>query len=697
MNEPMTPDELARICQALEQRAHNYRSSDLADEQRTAIEFYEAEPFGDEVDGRSQIVVPVVQEVVDYMTVSVLRTCVSGDRVVEFEPPSADAAAAAEEASEAINHAFMREQDGYKVLHDWLKCGLVEKVCAVKTACIEDVKRVRQTIEVSDDQLALLMQSGANIVAADVDEETGAVIATIEEQKTVKRYVDMPLPNYEFLFSGRVRHEDEADYLCHRTKKTLSELIEMGFDREQVEDLPRVDYSNDIDGRESATWNDEAIETDNDDIPGMREVMLREEYVRVDWNGDGIAELLKVMRVGTTILDAEEVEEVPFVVFCPFPRPHRMVGNGLADKVMDLQRQKSVLMRQTFDGIYMTNAPRWWLPQESSTADTIDDLLTIQPGAIVRGKGVPPVPLSQPFDVQRMLGVLEFVTGEQESRTGITRLNQGLDADALNKTATGTALMQAQGQQIEEFVARNFGEAMARLWGKKLRLMIEHGEPMTIRVDGEFREVNPGQWPRDLVASVRVGLGSARKDQRIAYRQMIAEMQAQIVGAGMPIVGPRQVYNTVAGMVRDAQLGDPNDYVIDPDSEEGAAQIEPQGERPDPEMVKAQDEMQRRQAEFQLDAQTRQAEMEAKREEAALKLQLTQEEAAAKLQLEREKAQQEAMLAEQKFAFEARMAERKMELEAELAREQAARQHEVAMKQADARISENRPGGDLDK
>src|SRR3546814_15673921 len=82
--------------------------------------------------------------------------------------------------------------------------------------------------------------------------------------------------------------------------------------------------------------------------------------------------------VGNVILDVEEVDEVPFVVFCPFPRAHRMVGNSLADKVMDIQRVRSVLLRQALDGTYLTNAPRMFVADEGTPENTNDDLLQVR-------------------------------------------------------------------------------------------------------------------------------------------------------------------------------------------------------------------------------------------------------------------------------------------------------------------------------
>lgn len=678
MTEPMTEQDLAAYLQEMERQAVTYRSSELADEQAAALDFYEARPFGDEMEGCSQVVAPVVQEVVDYMTISVLRTFLSGDRVVEFEPKTEDGRDAAEDATEGVNQSFMHGQDGAKVLHDWLQTGLLEKICAVETTCVEEEKRDRRTITVSEEELAVLLETVEPIRLSEVE---GGYQVTIETVRKTKRYVDMPIPNYEFLFSPRTRHEDESEYLCHRPKVTKSELVEMGFDKDKVYDLPANDELSDIDERESATWEDENYDV-NDTIPGLQKVRLRKEYARIDYDGDGIAELLRVYRVGKVILEAEEVDEQPFTVFCPFPRSHRMVGNSLADKVMDIQRNKSVVMRQNFDGFYQTNRPRWWLPIESTGDTTIDDLLTPGPNVIVRGRGAAPVPMSQSFDVGRGIAMLDHLTGEQESRTGITRLNQGLDAEAMNKTATGMAMQQAQGQQFEEFVARQFASALSRLFMKKLRLMIEHGDPVAMRVDGQFKTADPSTWTDDVGVSIRVGLGSGKKEQRMAYRMQVAAMQQQAFEVGL--VDKRRLYNTGAGFIRDANLGDPNDFFIDPDSQDNMQEGQEQ-EQPDPEMMKLQAEQQMQQAKMQAEQQLQQA-----------KMQMAQQEAQMKLQLQREQAEQEADLAERKAQFEAQQAERKMQQEFELAQQRMQMEAQLAsMKQADSQLSKNREGGSL--
>jgi hypothetical protein len=591
-NEPLSHEELAAMLAEDERLAVSFRDTTLADEQAVAIDYYEAKPFGDEEEGRSQVVMPEVAEVVDYMTISVARTMVSGDRVVEIESAEEDNEGAAEEATAAVTYCFMKEQDGYRVIHDWVQSGLIEKIGIAKT-CVETTKRVKKTRQtVSEDQLAMVHQAieadpRLKLSAAD-DNGDGSFLIEIHETVEDTKYADYPVPSEEFLFASRTRHEDDSDYLCHRSSKSVSDLIEMGFDRAMVEELPTDPMDSQLDSRSVARWDDETRAP----TPGLEKVWLREEYKRVDLDGDGIAELVQVFRVDNVILDINPVDENPFVVWCPFPRAHRLVGNSLADKVMDLQRVKSVIVRQQLDGVYLTNNPRMYVPMECMTEDTIDDLLTVRPGGLVRGKGANgPEPLHEAFDMSKGMTMLEFITGERESRTGITRLNQGLDADALNKTATGTALLQAQGQQMEEYVARNFAEGLARLFAKKLRLMQAVGKPFRIKVDGQSKMVDPTQWPEGLSASVRVGLGSGRKEQRLQYRDMMLDAQKEALQFGLAT--KKNLFKNLSAMVRDAGLGVPTDYFLDPDSPE-AQQAAQQPPPPDPELVKAQAKCQRR-------------------------------------------------------------------------------------------------------
>lgn len=430
--DPLTEDELLQALQSEATAACGFYDTTVYEEQAEAIKYYQGEPFGDEVDGLSQIVLKDVAETVDYMTISVGRLFVAGDRVCEFEAKDESEAEAVDQATAAMHQIFMQDQDGYRILMDWLKAGLIEKYCATKTAMVEEESISTKVYTGTADDLMAAEERGELPEDAEVTQgEDGTFRVKIKTKAQKTRFYDYPLPSEEFRFSARARHEDDADYLAHVCRKTRSELVEMGFDADMVYELSTEDDL--LTDQRRAARDDWQHWRDDNVNPSMQEVTLWEEYIKIDADGDGIAERLKVFRVADKILKQEEVDDHPFVIFTPFPRPHRIVGDGLADKTMDIQRIRSVVARQLMNGMYLSNMPRYWVPQESVNENTYNDLLTVIPGSPVRGKGVAPTPLNAGFDAGRSINVMEFWTGERESRTGITRLNQGLDADALNK------------------------------------------------------------------------------------------------------------------------------------------------------------------------------------------------------------------------------------------------------------------------
>lgn len=699
---PMSEDDIVAVLKTEYEAADDYCGGEIEERQALALKYYEAEPFGDEIEGRSQVVSPDVQEAVDYMTISVLKPFVSGDKVVEFEAESEEDEPAAEEATAAVAYNFTRQQDGYKIVHDWLQSGLLEIYGAVKTAAVMEQRTKRETLLVDDEQLALVPEDELESIS---DNGDGTFNVVIKRQITRKRFVDITIPSEELRFSARAKHEDDCDYIAHVSLKTRSELVEMGFDADQVYDLPTHEATL-LDWQEQQRDRDFWKEAESSEA--LATVLLCEEYARMDVDGDGIAERVKVFRVadqilrdaGTGELSIETVDEQPIVIFCPFPRAHRLVGYSYAEKAMDIQRLRSVVQRQMLDGMYNANMPRLWVPEESTTENTFDDILTPIAGSPIRGRGSPPTEIGGKFNVGTSLSVLEFYTAERETRLGVTRLNQGIDANSINKTATGALAIQAKGEQMEEFVARNFAEALARLFAKKLRLMKAEGEPFRIKVDGQYKQANPAAWPDEMNVAIRVGLGTGSKDRRIQQRLAIAPMLGE--GFQQGLVDEEGLFNAFDGLVRDMGLGKGDDFWIDPsappeiDPETG--QPKQKAEKPDPAMAEAQakamieaekmkGEQQKAQAQMQIDQMKMQADIELQREKHAMDMEAKREANALAAQLARDKAAQDADLAERKAMQEADLAERKFAMESYLAQR----------KTEAADMSQNRPGGDLDK
>lgn len=672
----------------------------INDERETAIKRYHGEPYGDEEEGSSQVVARDTAEAVDYMVISILRTFFSGDDVVEFVHKNAEMA---HQATQAIKHLFMDEQDGYTIIHDWLKAGLLEKNAVAMTFGYEQPPKRKVLEGVSP--LALMAQEIEPVEMEETGEfdESGhpLVNATIMEPRGPK-FCDFAVPNEEFYCSPDARTIDEAAMKGRKVRKSISDLVKMGFDRDVVEALPQHEPTDTL-----------TQARDESRYVTSRTVWLHEEWVLFDANGDGIDELLFIQRVDDTILSIDEMDDEtdhPFEDWCPFPMQHRRIGQSLADKTMDIERISTVVLRQSLNGIYLSNKPLTYVHEDSITENTIEDLLGVAPGRLIRWKGQnKPEERSGNFDPSAGFQMMEFLRGELESRTGITRHNQGLESSGhRDATATGNMLQAQLGQQVEEYLARNFANAVARLFTKKAKLLKRFGNPITVPIDGEFVEVDPTQWPEDMIARPRVGLGSGRKEQRIQFRRELIAMQAQAFDVGLPIVGPKEFFNSAKGFVNDAGLGDVTEFFADPeeiekgpdgqpvvDPETGQPKLKnPPQDKPDPEAEKAaadiqakQIELQMKQQELEANAQLKQIDLQGKQQEAALKIELARQEAAERAQLERDKAEFEREQAVAQMMFERQMRQQEFEDQRALAREKIA---------ADNEAKKYRDGGRLD-
>ena len=607
--------------------------------QHLAMRAYEAdEGLIPIVEGRSRVMLPDVQETHDYMHASVLRTFVSGDRTIEFEAVDEGDEDAAETATAAIDYNFMRQQDGYRLLSDLCADGLLRKIGVIKTVAEDEEKVTRQTVEAHPMQLFMLPED----VELESYEEmpNGMVRADIKVTRIKRVFKDYIVPPSQFRFSPRARHEDDADYVGDKELKTRSELVQMGFDADQVYSLPKHSMYDDIDQNQQYQSETGWRFRDEASSPELEKVLLHHEFARIDVDGDGIAERVECFRVENELMiDGETgeyairtVEDQPYSVFTPFPRPHAIVGYSLADKVMDLQIQRSFIARQLFDGMALSNMPRMEVPDSSVGDNTIADLLNPTPGGVIRTRGPGLREIGQTFDAGKSLQVMEWLTGERETRTGITRLNQGLDADTLNKTASGQALLVARGEQQEEYIARNFAECLSRLFMKKYRLMRAEAKPFTIRVDGEPRDVDPSQWPESVHVRVKVGLGTNSKDKRVAALFGLAEPLQMSMEQGLS--GHEHAFRWMDQVARDTGVGQGQDYMYDPSDPEYQMRQQMEAQQPDPEQQQAMAEMQAKAGEKQADMQMRLVELDGK------------------MQMEERKQQREERLAYDKLAVE---------------------------------------------
>lgn len=388
----------------------------------------------------------------------------------------------------------------------------------------------------------------------------------------------------------------------------------------------------------------------------MQEIETFECYIRVDYDGDGIAELRRVVYAGMEILEDDEIDYVPFCSICPIPMPHKFFGTSLADRTMDLQLIKSTITRQILDNLYLTNNARVMAVDGQVN---LDDLLTVTPGGVVRVKN--PNALQQ-LSVAPVAGqsfpMLQYLDGIQEKRTGISQASQGLDPNILqNTTATAIAAMQNAAGSKMELIARLFAEGGIRdLFKNVLHLLCKYQDkPRVIRLRGKYVSIDPREWDSSYDVTVNVGLGTGNRQEQMAMLAMVLQKQEQLLGTGIgqTLVGLTQYRSTLGRFIESAGFRDSNEFFreVTPEVEQALA-AQAQQQQPDPNM---QAMMAQLQAQIQADQARAQNEIQISQAKAQADIQLQREKAAAAIQLEREKAQASLQLKAAEFQTEAQL------------------------------------------
>ena len=611
---------------------------EISKQREKAIDYYYALPFGNEVEGRSQYVDSTVQDTIEWIKPSLMRVFASGDEMVKFSPHGPEDVAAAAQATDYVNYVFTKDNPGWEILYSWFHDALLQKNGIVKVWWDEYEEEQREEYHnLTDMEYELLISNkGVEVVEEEeVYEDTTYHNVVIKRFNANGRIRIENVPPDEFLISRESKGIQEARFVCHRVKKNLSELKLMypdedfgpedlggGYNEEMFnsERTARFSFDNSSDiGYNMGSEHEEAL----------REYWLHESFLRTDYDDDGIAELRKVCSVGDYVFSNEEVDKVPFVSITPLKIPHKFFGLSVADLVMDLQLIKSTLMRNLMDNAYNQNFGRYAVLEGQAN---LDDLLTQRPGGVVRVKSpnaIMPLatPPLEPYSFQ-MLGYLDEV---RESRTGVNKNTQGINADALTSHTTATAVnaVMTNAQSRVELIARQFAETgVKELMRCIYELLLKNQDKeRVVMLRNEWVPVRPDMWNDKMDCTVSVALGNGSKDQQMMHLSRMLSFAGEAMKGGLSIVTEQNMYNLGAALVKAMGYQNVNDYLTQP--------TPPQPQQPGPEEQLAQMEVQLKQKELEIKAADVQVKMQKIQQEAkkdAVDAQLK----VAELELERE-------------------------------------------------------------
>jgi len=630
VEEPISEEELQNIIIAEIDDAQSYIDDDISPQRALAGQYYKGEPFGNEEEGRSKAMSMDVRDTVQAMMPSIMKVFFAANNVVEFAPNGPEDVATAQQATDYVNYCLTRDNNLFSECYSTFKDALIRKNGIMKVWWDTDKDVTTHYFTGLDEATFSVLQADANIEVKDVEITYGETMVetpmgmmgqtqpatydcTVVRTTEKGRLRVQSVPPEEFLIDRRARSIETAEFVAHRRYVTVSDLVKMGYDFDEVQDLG-FETLDDFEGnQETFDRNPQAfVQITGRTDTTSRKVLYIEGYVYVDMDGDGIAELCRVCVAGTAnkILHWEPCDFIPFVDFCPDPEPHTFFGMSIADVTMDIQLIKSNILRNTLDSLAQSIHPRTGVVEGQVN---IEDVMNTEVGGIIRMRAPGMVqPFTMPFVGQQAFPMLQYMDELRENRTGISKAASGLDANALQSStrAAVAATITAAAQHIE-LICRIFAETgMKGLFRKSMQLIAKNQDaPRMVRLRNTFVPIDPRVWDTSMDVVVNVAIGTGSNEEKMAFLGQVAAKQEMLMQMGAPLADMQGYYNTLSQMMALAGFKDPTVFFKDPAMMPPPPPPAPP--QPTPEEMLSQVQMEA----IRADIQKKAAELELQREE----------------------------------------------------------------------------------
>jgi len=538
---------------------------------------------------QSEFISTDVRESILFMLPSIMRTFFGTKKVVEFVPKGPEDIQLAEQQTDYINYIIQQKNNGFQVLYDAFKDALVRKTGFVKVFWDDSIVATTHEYTNLDPQSyqALIIDKDVEIVEESVTMESMTMVDPVSGEEitqeipasydlTIRRLKEKnqvcieAIPPEEVLLSRHARDLESSSYVAHRMIKSVSDLVAMGYDQDEVEQ--HAGYGGSAVDPEAYEEIEARNPFDNMVYPnradsGGKDVLYVEHYLFYDYDGDGIDERVRVCTIGNGIhvVNVEPWDELPICMFCPDPEPHTAIGSCPADYLKPIQAAKSQIMRDTLDSLGHSIFPRMGIVEGQVN---IDDVLNTDIGQPIRMRAPGMVqPFAVPFVGKEAFPVLGYLDEAKENRTGVSKASAGLNADALQSStsqAVSATMSGAQGRV--ELICRHFAEGGLKDMFKTVNnLVIKHQNAQDVyRLNNKFVPVDPRYWDNDKDIVVNVAISKSSDQEKFSVLQNVAQKQEQIMqllGPQNPLVSLQQYANTLTKMIEMAGFKDSSSFI----------------------------------------------------------------------------------------------------------------------------------------
>lgn len=520
----------------------------------------------------SDLVSTDVADTIEWALPSLMKVFTGSDEVITIAGVTEEDDTKAETMQELLVYQLQRQNKFFPILYNWIKDSLITGLGIIKCYWERTEGYTTEQTKLNNEALQALIQTGVEITDLQGPDIYGDFLVTYQSPYYVKNAPKIEnILISEFIYSPDAKSLEDANFVAHKRKVTMSYLREREAQGvyANIDDIKVNAYKSNLYDPIEEVVGDNYNDITYEEQQARQEVIIYECYTKIDVNGDGILEDMIITICGDTIIRMEQnyMGRHPFFAISPTKDPHRIwVKRSYAELIGELQDLKVALTRQIMQNVALTNDPKMLLDE---TAINIDDF--VQGRKVIRMKAghslnevAMPMPVS-PLSPQTFT-FLEWLEGQKENRTGITRYNQGLDANSLNKTATGISAILGQSSQRLELVARMFAETgLYELFRFMVSLNQKFIDQATvIRLTNKEMRITPEDLDGSFDLIVNAGISIATKESTIMATQTLLTAIMQANAGGYMISTPENIYNLFKKWIESIGFKNYGDFITDP-------------------------------------------------------------------------------------------------------------------------------------
>ena len=572
----MSEDEIQRTVLSEIQSAKDNRQT--AKREKSWDRYY-GRKLGNEKKGRSQFITHDVMDTIEWMMPFFMRMFGAGDPKIDIKIKGQEP---------FVGKALMTQiqedlSDGtptlFYLFYQWFKDALVSNTAFIKVGWNLDQKNVSVDFDGLSRQNLSQLINDPDVQIEKIEEQpslfnesTFKVVAKVKQ--TIEDIVFAEnTPHWEFLVSSRARDINDEYGKGQQTEVTLDYLKRINrartidkkpyfkhldeFEADAIKDHQADDFSSE---KTNYMEDDQSSEIDYTE-KGMIE--FKEWYTRLDVDGDGFFEDI-VCFIGNNKLLRHEVNEegfIPFAAIRPIIDCYKFHGIAFAELIVEIQNLNTMLFRRILDSFDFQVSGRWRVDPDGSV--DLHALYNHTPGGVVSGKQGAIEDISpQPFNPGN-LTILEYVATIKENRTGLTKYNQGMDSDSLNKTARGIQAIQSAAMQRMELVARIFAEGLRDFYKKTAMLYQRYSRGFVANVFGQEKEITNEMLQGKVTCTVNMGIQASIGMEET---QKIERIMTFLIGLNERYPGiltPEKVHNICTRYISSAGFKQVDDFIAD--------------------------------------------------------------------------------------------------------------------------------------